>query len=75
MFLAYLLLLHQLRIGTIVDDILAEYRCGERAVDLFRIHILELSVEDEVVSSGANSDSGFLSEEDKGEDIAVLVQS
>lgn len=72
---SHLLLFHELGVGAVIDDILAKDRSSENGVDLLSTHILELAVEDEVVSSRANSDSGFLSEEDKGEDIAVLVQS
>jgi hypothetical protein len=72
---SHLLLFHELGVGAIIDDILAEDRSGENGVDFLGTHILELAVEDEVVSGRANSDSGFLSEEDKGEDIAVLAQS
>lgn len=70
-----LLLLHEFGIGAIVHDILAEDRSSENRVNLLGRDILELSVEDEVVSSGANSDSGFLSKEDKGEDITMLAHS
>jgi len=72
---SYLLLLHELGVGAIVDDILAKDRSGEDGVDLLSADVLELSVENEVVSGRAKSNSGFLSEEDKGEDIAVLAQS
>ena len=72
---SYLLLLHELGVGAIVDDILAKDRSGEDGVDLLGADVLELSVENEVVSGRAKSNSGFLSEEDKGEDIAVLAQS
>ena len=72
---SYLLLLHELRVGTVVHNILAKDRSGEDGVDLLGADVLELSVENEVVSGRAKSNSGFLSEEDKGEDIAVLAQS
>jgi hypothetical protein len=70
-----LLLLHEFGIRAIVHDILAKDRSSENSVNLLGRDILELSVEDEVVSSGANSDSGFLSKEDKGENITMLAQS
>lgn len=73
--ISHLLLFHELGVGAVVDDILSKDRSGEDAVDLLSRDVLELSVKDEIVSGRAKSDSGFLSEEDKGEDIAVLVLS
>lgn len=42
-------------------------------VNLLSIDVLKLSVEDEVVALGAQADGGLLAQEDKGEDIAVLL--
>ncbi len=69
----YLLLLHQLRVGAVVDNILAKDRGGERAVDLLGIDILDLAVEDEVVALCVQTDSHLATQEDKGEDIAILL--
>lgn len=71
--LAHLLLLHQLRVGAVVDDILAEDGSGERAVDLLGVDILDLSVEDEVVALGVEADSHLAAKENESEDIAVLL--
>ena len=68
----YLLLLHELGVGAVVDDILAEDGGGERVVDFFSVDILQLAIEDEVVALGSQADGGLLAQEDKGEDIAVL---
>jgi hypothetical protein len=70
--LSYLLLLHELGVGAIVDHILAEHGGGERVVDLLGVDILQLAVENEVVALGSQTDGGLLAQKDKGEDIAVL---
>lgn len=70
---AYLLLLHELGVGAVVDDILAEHRGGERVVDLLSVDVLQLAIEDEVVALGAQADGGLLAEKNEGEDIAVLL--
>lgn len=69
---AYLLLLHQLRVGAVVHDILAKDRGRELAVDLLGVDVLELAVEDEVVAGCVEAHGHLLAEEDEGEDIAVL---
>jgi hypothetical protein len=70
--ISHLLLLHELGVGAVVDNILAEDGSGENGVNLLSADVLELSVENKVVSGGAHSNGGFLAEEDKGEDIAEL---
>ena len=70
---AHLLLLHELGVGAIVDDILAKDGGGERAVDLLRVDVLDLSVEDEVVALGVEADSHLATEENESEHIAVLL--
>jgi len=70
---AHLFLLHELRVGAVVDDILAKDRCAERGVDLLGVDVLDLSVEDEVVAGGVEAHSHLAAEEDKGEDIAILL--
>lgn len=71
--LSYLLLLHELRVGAVVDDALTEDRSGEGAVDLLGVDVLELAIEDKVIALGAKADGGGLSEEDKSKDVAVLM--
>ena len=72
-FQKYLLLLHKLGVGAVVDNIAAKDGRSEVGVDFLSVDILELAVEDKVVSGGANSDSGLLSEEDKGKNISILL--
>ena len=71
--MAHLLLLHELRVGTVIDDILAEHGSREGRVDLLGIDILDLSVEDKVVASSVEADRHLATEEDKGEDWAILL--
>ncbi len=67
-----LLLLHQLRIRTIIHHALAEDRSCERAVDLLRIDISQLSIEYELVALRPKTHCGLSPEQSKGEDIAIL---
>ena len=69
----HLLLLHQLRVGAVIDNILTKDGSSQRAINLFCVNILELSVEDEVVAFCIEADSHLAAEENKGEDIAVLL--
>jgi hypothetical protein len=69
---AHLLLLHQLGVGAVVYNILAKDRSSEGAVDLLGVDILDLSVEDEVVACGVETNSHLATEEDEGKDIAIL---
>ena len=68
----YLLLLHEFRIGTIIYNILAKYRRGQRSIDFFRIHIFQLPIQYEVIALRAQADRGLLPEQDECEDVAVL---
>lgn len=70
---SHLLLLHQLGVGAVVDDITSEDGGGQDSVNLLSVDILELSVEDEVVSSRAYSHGGLFAEENKGENVAILL--
>ena len=69
---SHLLLFHELRVGTVIDDVLAENWGGERGVDIFSIDILQFAVEDEFIAFGADIDSHLPPEHNEGEHIAVL---
>lgn len=68
----YLFLLHQLRVGTVIDDVPTKDRSGQNSVNLLSIDVLELAIENEIVSGGANGNGGFLAKENKSEDIPKL---
>lgn len=68
----YLFLLHQLVIGTIVDDILPKHGRRERTVYLLGIHILQLPIQDEIIAFCPQTHGCLLAQQDKGKDIAVL---
>lgn len=70
--LAYLLLLHELGVGAIIDNIAAKDGSSQDSIDFFGVDVLKLAVEDKVVASRPNSNGGALSEEDKGENVAML---
>lgn len=67
-----LLLLHELRVGAVVDDVGAEDGGGQGAVYFFGIEIGVLSIEDEFVTIEAEVDGDVLSEELESEDVAIL---
>jgi hypothetical protein len=71
---AHLFLLHELRIGAVIDDILPKDGCAERGVYLLRIHVLELAVQDEVVPLRVQAHCHLPSEENEGKHIAVLLR-
>ena len=71
--MSHLLLFHELRVGAVIDDVIAENWRGVRGVDLFGVDILQLAVEDEFVALRADIDSHLPPEHDEGEHIAVLV--
>ena len=47
---SYLFLLHQLRIGTIVHNVLAKHGRGESSVNLLGVDVFQFPVQDEVVA-------------------------
>lgn len=50
--LAYLFLLHEFRIGTIIHDITAKDRCRERRIYFFSTDISNFAIENEIVTLG-----------------------
>jgi hypothetical protein len=69
---AYLLLLHEFRVGAVVDDVLAKDRGGQRGVDFLGVDVLDLAIENEVVPLGVQTHGHLAAEKDESEDIAVL---
>jgi hypothetical protein len=70
---AYLLLLHELRVGTVINDILSEDRGGQDSVDFLGVDVFQLAVQDEIVARGSDVYGCFLAEENEGKDIAILM--
>jgi hypothetical protein len=70
--LTNLLLLHELRVGAVIDNIFAENGGCQDGVDVFGAHVADLAVQDEVVALGADVNGGLLSEQNEGEAVAVL---
>ena len=68
----HLLLLHKLRVRTVIYHIFPEHWGGERAVDFLRVQVLVLSVEYEVVALHPQAYSRLLPEEYKCKDVAIL---
>ena len=48
--LADLLLLHQFGVRAIIDHILSKDRCSQDSINLLRVDILQLAIENEVVA-------------------------
>ena len=69
----HLLLLHQLRVRTVIHHVLAKDWGRERTVNLLRIDILQLPVQNEIVALGAQTHSRLLAQKNEGEDLAVLL--
>ena len=67
-----LLLLHELRVGAVIDNIPTKDRSGENSVDLLGVDVAKLAVEDKLVALGSHVDGGLLAEQDEGKDVAVL---
>lgn len=72
MVLSYFLLLHQFGIRTIIHHPGAKNGSGKRTVNFLGIGIFQFAIQDELVALGAQEDGGFLAQENKGKDIAVL---
>jgi hypothetical protein len=70
----HLLLLHELRVRAVIDDTSTENRRGKLSVDLFGVHVLELAIEDELIALRSKVYSRLLSEENEGEDVAILLE-
>ena len=68
----HLLLFHELCVRAVVDNILSEDRRGQDGVDVLGRDVLELAVQDEVITIGSNIDGGLPAEENEGEDVAIL---
>jgi hypothetical protein len=68
----YFLLLHKLRVGAVVHDILSEDGCAEWRVDLLGVEILDLAVQDEVVARGIETYSHLAAKKYESENIAIL---
>jgi hypothetical protein len=71
----YLLLLHQLRIRAVVHDILSKHRRSQHGIDLLRIDVLQLPIEDKIISLSSQIHRGLLPKQDEREDIAILNPS
>lgn len=71
---ANLLLLHEFRVGTVVDNIGSEDGGCELPVDFFGVDILQFSIENELVALDTKVNSCLLAEKDEGENIAVLEE-
>lgn len=68
-------MLHELGIGAIVDDVLAEDRGGQDGVDFLSADVADLSVQDELVTVRAKAHRGLLAEKDEGENVSVLHEA
>lgn len=66
------LLLHELRVGAVIDDVGAEDGRGQGAVNLLGVEVLMFSVKNEFVAIEAKVASDFPAQECKGEYVAVL---
>ena len=68
----YLLLLHELGVGAIVNHVATKNRGGEWRVDFLGANVTKLAIKDKVIALGAEIDRGLLAEKNKGENVAIL---
>lgn len=68
----YLLLFHQLPVRTIVNDVGAKHWRGKGTINLLRIDIFQLAIENELIPFGAQIYCRLSSKQDESEDITVL---
>lgn len=68
----YLLLLHELGVGTIINHVATKDRGGERRVDFLSANVAKLAIEDEFIALGAEIDRGLLAKKNEGENVAIL---
>jgi hypothetical protein len=71
----HLLLLHEFRIGTIIDDVTPKYRGCQGRIDFLGTHIFELSVQDKVIALSTEINGSLLSQKDERENISILNMS
>lgn len=71
----YLLLFDELGVWAVVHDVGPEDRRSELAIDLLRIDILQLSIEDKFISIRPKINGSLLSQENEREDVAVLAST
>ncbi len=57
-----LLLLHQFRVWAVVDYILSKDWCGKNSINLIRVDILQLAIENEIIALSPQVYRGFLTE-------------
>lgn len=69
------LLLHQLSVWAIVYNILAEHRRSQRTVDLLCAQVFQLPIQNKFVPFSAQTHCRLPSEQYKGKDIAVLIDT
>lgn len=70
----YLFLFHKFGIRTIVDDIFSKAGRGQYGVDFLGVNVLELPVQNELVSLGPKIDCDLPSQKNECEDITVLCE-
>ena len=69
---SYLLLLHQFRVGTIVDNISSKDRRCKHRIDLLGIDVLVFAVQDELIAISSQVDGRLLSQQNERETIAIF---
>ena len=72
---AYFLLLHQFGVRAVIDYVLSKDRCSQDSINFFRVDILQLAIENEVVAFSPQIYRSFLAEENEREAIAILNPS
>lgn len=72
---AYLLLLHELRVGNIISNTGTKHGRSQDSVDIFSIDVPKLGVQNKSVAFWAKIDGHPFAKQNKGEDVSVLQRN
>lgn len=70
-----LFLFHQFGVWAVIDNILAKDRRSQDGINLLRIDILQLAIENKVIALSPQVHRSLLPQQYKRENIAILSQS
>lgn len=72
-FSPYLLLLHELGVGAVIDNIAAKDRGRQWRINLFGANVAQLAIHDELITLCAQVDGSLLAEKNESENVTVLL--
>ena len=72
MWVRYLLLLHELGVGHIIDHTFAKAWCGESGIYFLGVDVLKFPVQNELIAFASQIDGDFPAEQNESKDIPIL---